>query len=267
VTGVDIPGNNDQSESWSIQQVARLSGVSARTLRYYDEIGLLPPARIGANGYRYYRQPQLLRLQEILLLRELGLDLRHIGQVVDGERDKLDALRHHHDRLLAERDRFAQLARTVATTITSLQRGLDMTAEDMFAGFRFTRETVDELEDLVTARTGQRAPRFDQIRAGVADWDEATFQRFEQDSMAVERRLLELLRAGVACDDPRVLDVLDEDRAVQQRIVSLSRDEYVQLGEAFVATPELRAHLDAQHAELAEYLRDAMAAYAAIRMT
>lgn len=57
--------------SWSIQQVARVPGVTARTLRYYDEIGLLRPADVGANGYRYYDREQLLRLQQILLLREL----------------------------------------------------------------------------------------------------------------------------------------------------------------------------------------------------
>lgn len=61
--------------SWSIQQVARMSGVTARTLRHYDDIGLLPPSEVGANGYRYYERGQLLRLQHILLLRELGVDL------------------------------------------------------------------------------------------------------------------------------------------------------------------------------------------------
>jgi DNA-binding transcriptional MerR regulator len=86
--------------SWSIQQVARLSGVTARTLRYYDEIGLLRPARVGANGYRYYDREQLLRLQQILLLRELGLDLTTIRGVADAEHDPVETLRHHHRRLL-----------------------------------------------------------------------------------------------------------------------------------------------------------------------
>ena len=61
--------------TWSIQQVARVSGVTARTLRYYDEIGLLRPDSLGSNGYRYYERQQLSRLHQILLLRELGLDL------------------------------------------------------------------------------------------------------------------------------------------------------------------------------------------------
>ena len=76
--------------SWSIQQVARMSGVTARTLRYYDEIGLRAPAQIGSSGYRYYEREQLLRLQQILLLRELDMDLPAIAAVVDGARDQLE---------------------------------------------------------------------------------------------------------------------------------------------------------------------------------
>src|SRR5688572_11048386 len=112
--------------SWSIQQVARMSGVTARALRYYDEIGLLPPDRIGANGYRYYESQQLLRLQQILLLRDLGLDLATIGAVVDAERDPIEALRRHHRRLLEERGRLDPLASTVAATIKHLEEGTDM---------------------------------------------------------------------------------------------------------------------------------------------
>ncbi|OUS97348.1 MerR family transcriptional regulator [Rhodococcus sp. NCIMB 12038] len=118
--------------SWSIQQVARVSGVTARTLRYYDEIGLLSPADVGANGYRYYEQEQLLRLQQILLLRELGLDLATIGGVVDAQHDPVDALRGHHRRLLDERTRLDRLAATVDITIRNLEEGTDMPAETMF---------------------------------------------------------------------------------------------------------------------------------------
>jgi DNA-binding transcriptional MerR regulator/ADP-ribose pyrophosphatase YjhB (NUDIX family) len=118
--------------SWSIQQVARASGVTARTLRYYDEIGLLPPAGVGSNGYRYYERDQLLRLQQILLLRELGLDLATIGAVVDAEHDPIEALRGHHRRLLDERGRLERLAATVSITIRHLQEGTDMPAENLF---------------------------------------------------------------------------------------------------------------------------------------
>jgi DNA-binding transcriptional MerR regulator len=106
--------------SWSIQQVARASGVTARTLRYYDEIGLLEPAGTGGNGYRYYGREQLLRLQRILLLRELGLELATIRGVVDAQHDPAEALRLHHIDLLAERDRLDRVAATIAATLRHL---------------------------------------------------------------------------------------------------------------------------------------------------
>ncbi|GHE97903.1 hypothetical protein GCM10017776_13540 [Streptomyces griseoluteus] len=107
---------------WPIAEVARMSGVTARTLRHYDEIGLLPPARIGTNGHRYYRELQLLRLQQILVLRALGLGLPEIGRILAEQVDELEALRGHHRRLLAERDRLDALAGTVSRTIAELEQ-------------------------------------------------------------------------------------------------------------------------------------------------
>ena len=69
-----------ESTAWSIVEVARLAGVSSRTLRHYDDVGLLPPAYVGSNGYRYYGRDELHRLQEVLVLRELGLPLDAIAQ-------------------------------------------------------------------------------------------------------------------------------------------------------------------------------------------
>jgi DNA-binding transcriptional MerR regulator len=253
--------------AWSIQQVARLSGVTARTLRYYDEIGLLRPARIGVNGYRYYEREQLLRLQQILLLRELDMDLAAIAAVVDGERDQLDVLRAHHDRLVAEGARLRRLAQTVAATITHLKEGTALSADEMFQGFRFNRATIDELERLAVERSGRTVqPHFDELRRRTADWSQNQFRQVEQEGADIERRLLALLQAGVAPDDPAVFAVLDDDVAAQARLLPLDAGGYAQLGRAFVAAPELRAHLDAQDPRLAEYMRDSMVAYAAARM-
>ena len=118
---------------WSIQQVARMSGVTARTLRYCDEINLLPPAEVGANGYRYYGHAELLRLQDILLMRELGIDLASIGAVVDERSDPVETLYAHHRRLLDEQERLNRLAQTVTVTIDHIKRGEDMPAESLFA--------------------------------------------------------------------------------------------------------------------------------------
>src|SRR5690606_41535889 len=89
---------------WSIQEVARAAGTTSRTLRHYDALGLLEPSRIGANGYRYYDQAALPRLQRILLLRPLGLGLSAIGRVLDGEQDQVAAPRRHLRHLQRERE-------------------------------------------------------------------------------------------------------------------------------------------------------------------
>src|ERR1700748_1657813 len=66
----------------TVKQVAKMSGVSVRTLHFYDETGLLKPAYLGANGYRFYEEPQLLKLQQILFYRELGFELRQIKKIL-----------------------------------------------------------------------------------------------------------------------------------------------------------------------------------------
>jgi DNA-binding transcriptional MerR regulator len=254
--------------AWSIQQVARMSGVTARTLRYYDEIGLLRPAHVGANGYRFYEYEQLLRLQHVLVLRELGLDLAAIAAVVDGTSNQLDALRSHLEQLHGQRSQLTALIRTVQTTIAHLEKGLPMPANEMFDGFRFDEHTIDELEAVARDRSGQQVqPYFDELRARTADWSPEQFRAAEQAGAETERRLLALLRAGVAPDDPAVFAVLDDDVAAQSRLLPLNADDYAKLGQAFATAPELRAHLDDRDPDLAGYMRDAMIAYASTRMT
>jgi DNA-binding transcriptional MerR regulator/ADP-ribose pyrophosphatase YjhB (NUDIX family) len=173
--------------SWSIQQVARMSGVTARTLRHYDDIGLLPPAEVGANGYRFYEREQLLRLQHILLMRELGVDLATIRAVVDAQRDPAETLRAHHRRLLDERERLDRIAHTVTVTITNLEQGDDVTAETLFTAM--TPERAAYLTGLPKKRVAAGAVFCDdqnrtllvkptykdhwQLPGGVAEADEA----------------------------------------------------------------------------------------------
>ena len=246
--------------SWSIQQLARMSGITARTLRYYDEIGLLHPARVGSNGYRYYERPQMLRLQEVLLLRDLGLDLSTIGTVIDAERDRVEALRRHHRRLTAERDRLDRLAATVAITIEHLEKGTDMPAENLFHGFEFGPEYIDAMIE----RTDH--PELTEVQRNTADWSEEEFQSFNEEGVALERRLLALLRDGVAAHDDAALAVLEDDLALQRKVWSPHKDGYIQLAEAITEPAEWRTHLDSLDPRLAEYLRDAMLAYANTRM-
>ncbi|WP_431245775.1 MerR family transcriptional regulator [Leifsonia xyli] len=131
---------------WSIQDIARIAGTTSRTLRHYDAIGLLKPSRVGGNGYRYYDRDSLVRLQRILLLRELGLGLDAVGRVLDDRTDAVHALRDHLAWLQAERERLARQIASVESTIHAVEEGEEIVAERMFDGFDHTqyKEEVEQ---------------------------------------------------------------------------------------------------------------------------
>jgi DNA-binding transcriptional MerR regulator len=132
---------------WSVREIARLAGTTRRTLRHYHALGLVVPSRIGANGYRYYDAEALVRLQRVLLLRQLGLGLPEIGRVLAGQRDDLAALRAHRAWLAEEQQRVARQLASVERTITELEKGNTLMAENMFDGFDHTvyRAEVERL--------------------------------------------------------------------------------------------------------------------------
>ncbi|QEO14814.1 MerR family transcriptional regulator [Agromyces intestinalis] len=131
---------------WSIQEVARLAGTTSRTLRHYDDLGLLPPSRIGPNGYRYYDQGALVRLQRILLLRDLGLGLPAIAEVLDGQQSEARALAAHLEWLRQERERLARQIASVEKTMHAVEGDEQIMAQEMFDGFDHTqyREEVEQ---------------------------------------------------------------------------------------------------------------------------
>ena len=125
---------------YTVSQLAELSGISVRTLHHYDEIGLLAPAFVGENGYRYYGEEELLRLQQILLHREFGFPLREIGAILDDPAfDRIAALEAHRVRLELEAERYRRLVRTIDRTIAELKgpvtRGVTMKHADLYEGF------------------------------------------------------------------------------------------------------------------------------------
>ncbi len=122
--------------AYTVKQVAKMSGVSVRTLHFYDETGLLRPARLGMNGYRYYEQTQLLRLQQILFYRELGFELKQIKKALDGpEFENASALEAHREVLQQNIARTSALIGTIDKTLQHLKGNQNMKSEDMFAGF------------------------------------------------------------------------------------------------------------------------------------
>jgi len=241
-----------------------MSKVTSRTLRHYDEIGLLRPAGTAPNGRRYYGQEQLLRLQQILLLRQLGLGLDAIGQVLDG-RPAVEVLRHHHQWLRAEQVRLDRLARTVEQTIAQLEGDEPMAPEQWFDGFDPERQARYETE-LVERLGEQVRPHIEESRRRVRGWTTEEAAAIGREYGEIEQRLVALIEEGAAPDDPRVYDVLDRHYATVSRFWTPNRESYTGLGQLYVDSPDFKARYDAQHPRLAEFLRDSMAGYAQARL-
>ncbi|MFJ3384304.1 MULTISPECIES: MerR family transcriptional regulator [unclassified Curtobacterium] len=174
-----------------IADVARSAGVSSRTLRHYDAIGLLPATAVGDGGLRRYDDRALVRLQRILLLRGLGLGLSAIRDVLDGEQDDVVALTAHVAWLERERDRIARQLQAVRTTITRLRKGEDMTTHDTFDGFDQTRFR-DEVAERWGADAWERGAAWWGAQDGSA---KAAFQA-EQRAIATDAAALAASGAG-----------------------------------------------------------------------
>ena len=122
--------------AYTVKQVAALSGVTVRTLHFYDETELLKPAYSKANGYRIYEEPQLLMLQQILLYRELGFELKRIKEILSQRKfEKVGALKSHRQVLEKNVTRTRTLIETIDKTIDHLKGKKKMTSKEMFAGF------------------------------------------------------------------------------------------------------------------------------------
>jgi DNA-binding transcriptional MerR regulator/quercetin dioxygenase-like cupin family protein len=122
--------------AYTVKQVAAMSGVSVRTLHFYDETGLLKPAYNGTNGYRFYEEPQLLTLQQILFYRELGFELKDVKRILDqADFEVVAALQSHREVLQEKLARMSILIETIDKTIQHLKGTKKMDTEEMFAGF------------------------------------------------------------------------------------------------------------------------------------
>jgi MerR family transcriptional regulator, thiopeptide resistance regulator len=252
--------------SWSIVEVARMSGVTARTLRHYDEIGLLRPAGVGDNGYRFYEEDELLRLQQILVLRALDLGLAQIAAILDQQTDQLQALRHHYRRLLAERDRLDQVAATIAHTITELETtqgapGMSKISrpENLFEGFNAT-DHDGEARERWPQQWEQAQPDTARLTA-----EEVTLMQREQTAAMI--RMADLMIAGVPIADPAVQSEVDSTYRGVCRFWTPNAQAFKGLGQMYVDDPRFTATYDAVTPGLAAYYRDAMATYADNQLT
>ncbi|MFD0400287.1 MerR family transcriptional regulator [Kitasatospora sp. NPDC059811] len=251
--------------AWPIAEVVRMSGVTARTLRHYDEIGLLPPAWIGSNGHRYYEERQLLQLQQILVLRALGVGLTGIARILGDQVDELEALRDHRHRLLAERDRLDTLAATVSRTIADLERsrkdGTSMTSinrpENLFEGIE-PGDVEESLRDF--------PEHAEAARRATAAMSQADVEAGQRERTARMIRLAELLAAGHPADAEPVQSHIDAEYLALTALRTVSVEEFRAIARSCTENAQWSAAYEAITPGLAAYQRAAMEAYAEARL-
>lgn len=240
---------------WSIQDIARTAGTTSRTLRHYGQLGLLKPSRTASNGYRYYDQDSLIRLQRILLLRELGLGLPAIAEVLDGQQDAAAALRTHLRLLEAERQRIGRQIESVTTTLRKTEGGEQLMPAEAFDGFDHT-----QYEEEVTQRWGRAAyDKGDRWWRSLSDGAKKAFQR-KQLTIAEDYGRAHL--AGADADSDQVQAIAKRHVKWLSITTTPSKDYLVGLGEMYVEDPRFTANYDQHGAGTATLVRDALKVYA-----
>ncbi|MDP9399049.1 MAG: MerR family transcriptional regulator [Actinomycetota bacterium] len=240
---------------WSIQDLARAAGTTSRTLRHYGEVGLLESSRVGSNGYRYYDQDALVRLQRILLLRELGLGLPAIAEVLHGQRDVAAALRTHLDLLELERQRIDRRIESVRTTLRKTERGERLMAAEAFDGFDHTA-----YEQEVTERWGRDA--YDKGDRWWRSLSEADKEAFQQQQRDLAEAFGEANRAGLAADSDVVQDIARRHLDWLSIPTDPTKDYVIGLGQLYVDDPRFTATYDRHGSGTAVLVRDALRIYA-----
>ncbi len=248
----------------TVKQVARFSGVSVRTLHHYDEVGLLKPACVGENGYRYYGREELLRLQQILFHRELGFSLEEIGRVLDAKDfDRVSALKAHRAKLEAETRRYRQLVRTIDHTLAALEGEAKMEDKAMYRGFDPEKQVGYEKE-LVEKHGPTMQDHINTAKSGMAGWKQSDFDAMQAEADAIETGMAKALVDCLPVDSGEVTSLMRRQHAWIAK--SWNRPApaaaFVGLGQMYLDDPRFRERYDGRQAGLAEYMATAMRSFA-----
>lgn len=249
---------------YTVRQVAKMSGVSVRTLHHYDQIGLLKPASVGENGYRYYGREELLRLQQILFHRELEFPLEAIRAVLAApDFDRKEALRRHRTRLDAEARRYRRLLRTLDDTLAALEGETEMDDKTLYQGF--APEKQAEHEAWLIERHGKGAEaEIAHSKAVMKDWKAGDFQDFKAEVEAIEADLAKAMTGGLPPDSAAVTAIMRRHHAFIARSWKKppTREAFIGLAAMYGEHPDFRAHYEDRAKGLLEYIQAAMTAFA-----
>ena len=245
---------------YSIQELSRLSGATTRTLRWYDQIGLLKPSRVAESGYRYYGGAEVDRLQDILYYRALGVELARIKECLDDPSfDRLAALRNHLAALEAERERLEQLIRSVKDTIGAEERNEIMRDEQKFEAFK--QRAVAHNEEVYGAeiRSKYGDQEVDEANAAVMNLTQAQYQEWTNLGREIQERLEAAVQAGTSPESEAGREIT----ALHRRWLTITGTPYDPakhrgIAELYVMDERFTGYYDKQVPGCARFLRDAI---------
>ena len=245
---------------YSIQELSRMAGISTRTLRYYDETGLLKPARVTQAGYRYYGTPEVDRLQQILYYRERGFQLHTIQKILqDRDFDKLRAMEDHLAALKQRQAETAALIRTVEQTIRHMKGECQMADREKFKALKKSLVQGNEIKFGAEARAKYGDAQVDAANQNMMGLSEEDFARWQ----ALEQQILQELEAAVQAGQ-------SADSETGKHLAQLHRDwlrftlpgytpaQHKGIAALYVADERFRQYYDRRIPGCAQWLSDAV---------
>lgn len=247
---------------YTIQKLSRLAGVSTRTLRYYDEIGLLKPARVSSSGYRFYGGDEVNRLQQILFFRELGVSLETITEILSSpEFDRTAALREHRVKLLAKRNQIDEMLANVEKTLAEAEGRITMSDTEKFEGFK--QKLIDENErkygNEIRAKYGDDT--VNKSNDKLKGMSEEKYKEFEELGNKVLESLMEAMKTGDPAGEEAQAAADLHRQWLSFTWGSYSKEAHAGLAQMYVEDERFKAYYDKVQPGAAEFLRDAILEY------
>jgi DNA-binding transcriptional MerR regulator len=228
---------------YTVKKVAEISGISVRTLHFYDELGLLKPAYHGSNGARRYGEKELLILQQILFFKELGLSLKQISKILKQKGfDPLSELHSHKKSLQNKREKISKLLQTLETTIEYLQGKKNMKDQEFFHGFSIVSSNPNSENEKIVLQN---------LKKQELSWIEKN--QVADEGYALYRQIAQLIKDG--------LDPSSEDLQTS-RFHHATKEVYVALAKLYVENETFKKQLDFVDPNLAKFLAEAMQIFA-----
>ena len=245
--------------SHTVGDVARIAGVSVRTLHHYDTLGLLGPSERSAAGYRLYSDDDLVTLQQVLFFKELGFGLEDIGRLMhDPAFDRAEALRLQHRMLADKASQLMKMMDAVERTLDGIEKGTPMATDDMFEAFGDFDPKQYEAE--VQERWGNTDAYKESARR-TKRYTKDDWARFKAESERINADTTALMDAGVSSDDQRAMELAEQARLqIDHWFYPCSHQMHANLAEMYIADPRFTATYEDIREGMAQYWHDAILA-------